>query len=67
LSSGHRVSLVFHELKDFIEVLAVPTSGLERGLAELLVELKVPAEAITWTHARLDREALVNERAVIRT
>ena len=58
LSTGHRVSLVFHERKNFVEILAPIESGIEAGLAEILAELRIPPAAITWTHERIDRQAL---------
>lgn len=59
LSSGHIASLVFHESKNSIEVLALLEPSVEAGLADLLADLTVPPEAITWTHERIDRRAIV--------
>ena|SRR5258707_11257800 len=58
LSSGQRASVVFHERKQFLEILAPLEAGVEAGLAGLLIELSIPPEAITWTHDRIDRRAL---------
>lgn len=59
LSNGQRASVVFHERKDLIEILAVPTASVEAGLADLLAVLKIPPEAILWTHANVGRPAMV--------
>jgi hypothetical protein len=59
LSTGQRASVVFHERKQFVEVLAPLEAGIEAGLADLLIELRISPEAVTWTHDRLDRRALV--------
>lgn len=58
LSSGQRASVVFHERKQFVEILAPLEEGVEAGLAGLLVELSIPPEAVTWTHSRIDRQVL---------
>lgn len=59
LPSGRRVSLVFHERKDFIEILMPVTTGVESELADLLVELDIPADAVTWVHEELDQHAVL--------
>ncbi|MDP9192032.1 MAG: hypothetical protein M3P06_10075 [Acidobacteriota bacterium] len=59
LSNGVRASVVFHERKDIIEILAAPNASVEAGLAELLAVLKISPEAILWTHARIGRPAMV--------
>ena len=58
LSSGHTASVVFHERKNFLEILAPIENGVENGLADVLRELSIPASAITWTHKHIDRELL---------
>ncbi|HEX9459491.1 MAG TPA: hypothetical protein VGA84_10125 [Thermoanaerobaculia bacterium] len=58
LSSGQRASVVFHERKQFVEILAPLEAGVEAGLASLLIELSIPPEAVTWTHGQIDRRAL---------
>ncbi|HXA20507.1 MAG TPA: hypothetical protein VN380_26240 [Thermoanaerobaculia bacterium] len=58
LSSGQRASVVFHERKQFVEILAPLEAGVEAGLASLLIELSISPEAITWTHGRIDRRVL---------
>lgn len=58
LSTGHPASVVFHERKHFIEILAPLEAGIEAGLAELLAELEIGPGAVTWTHDRVDRHAL---------
>jgi hypothetical protein len=57
-SNGHSLTVVFHERKNSIEVLAAPHDGIESDLAELLHDLTVAPEAITWTHASVDRTSL---------
>lgn len=64
LSTGHRASVVFHETYDLLEVLAPLDGGVEEGLANLLAKLTIPAEAITWTHDRLDRRSIVAVHAL---
>lgn len=59
LSSGHSVLVVFHETHDFIEVLARIEPGIEPGLADLLTELGLTPDAITWTADRIDRRAVM--------
>lgn len=59
LSNGQRISLVFHERKDIIEILAAPSASVEAGLADLLAVLKISPEAILWTHAKIGRPAMV--------
>jgi len=59
LSSGHRASLVFHERKQFVEILAPLEAGVEVGLAGLLIELGISPETVTWTHDRIDQRALL--------
>lgn len=59
LSTGQRVSLVFHERKNFIEILTPTVAGIETGLADLLVELDIPVDAVTWTHDRIDLPAML--------
>jgi len=58
LSSGLRASVVFHERKDIIEILTIPHSTIEKGLADLLAVLKISPEAILWTHASVGRPAM---------
>lgn len=58
LTTGHRATVVFHERKSFVEILAPLQRGLERGLADLLAELNVRPEAITWIHDNLDKEVV---------
>ena len=58
LSSGQKASIVFHERKQFLEILAPLEAGVEAGLASLLVELAIRPEAVTWTHSRIDRQVL---------
>jgi hypothetical protein len=58
LSNGHRVSVVFHERKQFVEILAPLEVGIEADLARLLIELSMSPQAVTWTHARIDQRAL---------
>ena len=59
LSTGHSASVVFHERKDLVEILARPLeAGVEAGLADLLIELGFALDAITWVHSRIDRRAL---------
>jgi len=58
LSNGHRASVVFHERKQLVEILAPLEVGIEAGLAHLLIELSIPPEAVMWTHGRIDRRAL---------
>src|SRR5207253_11422710 len=45
LSSGHAATVVFHERKQFLEILAPIESGIEKGLADALVELRVTPSA----------------------
>jgi hypothetical protein len=59
LSNGQRASVVFHERKDIIEILATPNGSVETGLADLLAVLKISPEAILWTHANVGRRVLV--------
>jgi hypothetical protein len=59
LSNGHRASVVFHERKQLVEILAPLEVGVEAGLAGLLFELSIPPEALTWTHARIDLRVLL--------
>jgi hypothetical protein len=59
LSTGHPAAVVFHERKNFVEILVPLEAGVEKGLAEMLVRLHIPAEEITWTSDRIDREKLV--------
>lgn len=64
LSGGHAAAVVFHERKNFVEILAPLEAGVEDGIAEVLVELHIPAESITWISDRIDRQHLcarVNE------
>jgi hypothetical protein len=58
LSSGQRALVVFHERKQFMEILAPLEPGVEAGLAGLLIELSIPSEAVTWTHSRINRRTL---------
>jgi hypothetical protein len=58
LSSGQRASVVFHERHDILEILAPLETNVEAGLADALAELGIASDAITWTHARIDRAAL---------
>jgi hypothetical protein len=58
LSSGHLASVVFHERKQLVEILTPLAPGVEAGLADLLVELDIAPDAVTWTHARIDRPTL---------
>jgi hypothetical protein len=58
LSNGHRASVVFHERKQFVEILAPLEVGIEADLAGLLIKLSMSPQAVTWTHARIDRRAL---------
>jgi hypothetical protein len=58
LSTGHRATVVFHERKSFVEILAPLERGLEVGLADVLVELNIGPEAITWIHDQLDKDAI---------
>src|SRR3954453_14635126 len=57
LSSGHRASVVFHERKQLVEILAPLEAGIEGGLAALLIELNIAPDAVTWMHSRIDRRA----------
>jgi len=59
LSNGHRASVVFHERKQFVEILAPFEVGIEADLARLLIELSMSPQAVTWTHARIDQRALL--------
>lgn len=59
LSTGHAASVIFHERKDSIEVLTPLEPSVEAGLADLLADLNVLPEAITWTHERIDRRAIL--------
>lgn len=59
LSSGHEASLVFHDRLDLLEILAPLDTGIEVGLADLLGQLHVVPDAITWTHDGIDRAAIV--------
>jgi len=59
LSNGQRASVVFHERKDILEILATPNASVEAGLADLLAVLKISPEAILWTHANVGRPAMV--------
>ena len=58
-SNGHNLTLIFHDRKNSIEVMAAPHHGIESDLAELLHNLTVAPEAITWTHACVDRTSLL--------
>lgn len=58
LSSGQRATLVFHETRKFVEILAPVEAGIEVGLADLLVDLAVAPIAITWTHPDIDPRAI---------
>ncbi len=58
LSNGQRASVVFHERKDIIEILATPKASIESGLADLLAVLKIGPEAILWTHADVGRPVM---------
>jgi hypothetical protein len=59
LSSGHKASVVFHERKQMVEILAPLEAGVEAGLAGLLNELSIAPEAVTWMHRGIDRRALL--------
>jgi hypothetical protein len=59
LSNGQRASVVFHERKDILEILATPSASVEAGLADLLAVLKISPEAILWTYANVGRPAMV--------
>jgi hypothetical protein len=59
LSNGETATVVFHERQNSIEILAPMTANIEAALADLLVDLAVAPEAITWTHARIDRPAII--------
>jgi hypothetical protein len=59
LSNGPTASVVFHERKQLVEILAPLEVGIEAGLAGLLLELSIPPEALTWTHARIDLRVLL--------
>lgn len=59
VSNGYRASVVFHERKDLVEILAPLEAGIETGLARLLFELNIQPEALTWTHDRINRRALL--------
>src|SRR4051812_6443112 len=58
LSSGHTASVVFHERKQLLEILTPLEPGIEAGLADLLGELDIAPDAVTWTHTRIDRPTL---------
>jgi hypothetical protein len=64
-STGDRGTLVFHERKNFIEILAPIVTGLEIALAEILGELDITADAVTWTHERLDLQAVLSRLAAV--
>ena len=66
LSSGQRASVVFHESHDILELLAPLEANVGAGLADLLAELRIAPEAITWVHARIDHSALVPSAGAIR-
>lgn len=59
LSNGQQASVVFHERKDILEVLTIPNSKVQAGLADLLTVLKISPEAILWMHASVGRPAMV--------
>jgi hypothetical protein len=59
MSSGHRASVVFHERKQLVEILATLEVGIEAGLRRLLIDLNIRPAAVTWTHDRIDRRALL--------
>lgn len=59
LSNGHRASVVFHERKQLVEILAPLEVGIEAALRRLLIELSIRPDAVTWTHDRIDRRALL--------
>lgn len=58
LSSGHPATIVHHERKHFIEIVATPEAGCEAGLGELLSQLAISPQSVTWVHEKLDRQAL---------
>jgi len=58
LSTGQRATVVLHERKHLIEILAPLEAGLEAGIADVLADLDIPPEAVTWTHEIIDRHAL---------
>ena len=58
MSTGQRATVVLHERKRLIEVLAPLEAGLEPGLSDLLVDLGVVPEAVTWTHDIINRDLL---------
>lgn len=58
-STGDRGTLVFHERKSFIEILAPTAIAIEAALAEILVELDIPADAVTWTHDSVNLQSVL--------
>ncbi|HSY50369.1 MAG TPA: hypothetical protein VLC46_16270 [Thermoanaerobaculia bacterium] len=62
LSNGHKASVVFHERKQLVEILAPLEVGIEAGLARLLIELSIAPDAITWAHGRINRQALLESK-----
>ena len=58
LSTGQRATVVMHERKHLIEILAPLEAGLEAGIADILSDLDVLPEAVTWTHQIIDRNEL---------
>jgi hypothetical protein len=66
LSSGQTATIVFHERKQLVEILTPLEPGVEAGLADLLVELDIAPDAVTWTHARIDRPTLFERTATAR-
>lgn len=57
LSNGKLASVVFHERKDLIEILAHLSPGFEAGIADLLATLSIAPEAITWMHTGIELHA----------
>lgn len=53
LSSGHTAAVAFHERRDFLEMLAPVATGIEVGLADVLIDLAIAPDAITWVHAAI--------------
>ena len=50
LDAGPMVALVYHELKELLEVLAPVDATTEAAIAEIVNVLRIPRESVEWVH-----------------